>query len=170
MLAAVVAPLFGVFYTPGKPSPRAAFLSTLVGVITRVVLEFALPKDESLILPFNEDEFYTYGPAASTAFPTFFDNPAEEVWDPTDEAQKCDNSTRWEDYTGVDSLAALAASVLVFVAVTALEGGGHNALFTFNGLEGYEKDLGHHEGEGEKGTKEVADSDEVDEKADEAEA
>lgn len=50
MFAAVVAPLFGCFYAT-NPSPRAALLAVCCGVITRIVLEFALPKDSFLILP-----------------------------------------------------------------------------------------------------------------------
>lgn len=141
MFAAVVVPLFGVFYTPGgNPSPRAAFLSVVVGATTRVVLEFALPKDGYLILPYNHPEFVDYGPAASADFPTFFD--MEEVWDP--EAFPCD-APQLEDYTGVDSLAAPLGALIVYVVVTMLERASGGPLFTFPGLEGYEKYLGDHE-------------------------
>jgi len=89
MLAGVVAPLFGCFYAK-NPSPRAAFCSLLAGVIVRVVLEFALPKDGYLILPYNLDEFFDYGPAASAKLPTFFDAPAEDLWDPS--VEPCDSA------------------------------------------------------------------------------
>jgi len=142
MLAGVVAPLFGCFYTK-NPSPRAAFLAVLAGVITRVVLEFALPKDGLLILPFDYPEFYGYGPAASTAYPTFFDEPEADLWDPA--AEPCE-AEQLEDYTGVDSLSAFACSILVFVTVQFIENWrGGKALFTFPGLEPYEKDLKKHE-------------------------
>jgi len=142
MLAAVVAPLFGCFYAT-KPSPRAALLSLLSGVIVRLVLEFALPKDGLLILPFNYPEFYDYGPAASANYPVFFDEPAADLWDPTEEP--CDQA-QLEDYTGVDSLSAFLCSILVFLLVQTVEkANGYKPIFTLRGLEPYEKDLGHHD-------------------------
>lgn len=56
VLASCVVPLFGCFYTK-KPSPLAAFLAILSGIIVRVVLEFALPKDGFVIAPYPGDEF-----------------------------------------------------------------------------------------------------------------
>lgn len=53
VLASVVAPLFGAYYTK-EPSPRAALVSIMMGTITRVALEFALPKDGYLVLPYNK--------------------------------------------------------------------------------------------------------------------
>jgi len=141
MFAAVVAPLFGCFYSPGEPSPRAALLSVIAGATTRVVLEFALPKDGFLILPFELDEFLDCGPAASANLPTFFDAPAEELWDP--DAEPC-ISERFEDYTGVDSLASFLVSVLVFVGVALLERCVGKALFTMPGLSPYTKNFHEH--------------------------
>lgn len=139
MLAAVVAPLFGCFYSPGTPSPRAAFCSVVCGVVTRITLEFALPKDGSLIFPFSSPEFQDPGSAASALFPTFLDKPAEQLWDPT--VDVC-NSTQLRDYTGVDSLASFVCSIIVFVAVTAIEHArGGKPLFDFPGLQPYEKVL-----------------------------
>lgn len=142
MFAAVVAPLFGCFYSPGEPSPRAALLSVITGAVTRVVLEFALPKDGFYILPYDYDEFLDYGPAASAALPTFFDAPAEDLWDPA--AEPCEGA-QFEDYTGVDSLAAFIASVVVFVLVTLLEKGVGKPLFSFPGLSPYEKNFHEHD-------------------------
>jgi hypothetical protein len=137
MLAAVVAPLFGCYYSPGTPSPRAAFCSVVCGIITRITLEFALPKDGFLILPFNQAEFQIPGAAASSLFPTFFDKPADQVWDPA--VDVC-NSTQLKDYTGVDSLSAFVVSIIVFVTVTAIEHArGGKPLFDFPGLQPYEK-------------------------------
>lgn len=137
MLAAVVAPLFGCFYSPGTPSPRAAFCSVVSGIVTRITLEFTLPKDGFLVMAFNLPEFQNPGSAASSLFPTFFDKPAEELWDPAVEV--C-NSTQLEDYTGVDSLSAFVVSAVVFVAVTAIEyARGGKPLFDFPGLQPYEK-------------------------------
>lgn len=134
-----MAPLLGCFYSPGKPSPRAALCSVICGIITRVVLEFVLSKDGFLILPFNKPEFQNPGSAASSLFPTFFDKPVEELWDPAVEV--C-NSTQFKDYTGVDSLSAFLCSIVVFVSVTALEyARGGKPLFDFPGLRPYEKNL-----------------------------
>lgn len=138
MFAAVVVPLFGVFYSPGTPSPRAAFVSVVAGAATRVVLEFALPKDGFLLLPFNEEEFYNYGAPTSSKYPTFYDLPPEEVWDPATEP--CEQE-QYEDYTGVDSLASFLACLICFVGVTALEHCIKKPLFDFPGLTGYEKEI-----------------------------
>lgn len=140
VLAAVIAPLFGCFYAK-NPSPRAALCSVLVGIIVRVTLEFALPKDDSLLVPFDYPEFFNVGPAASTLLPTFVDGPAGSVWDPTVEV--CEQE-QYKDYTGVDSLSAFLASILVFMFIQFVEyKQGGRALFLFPGGEGYEKDLGH---------------------------
>lgn len=56
VLASTVVPLFGCFYTK-KPSPLAAVLAILSGALTRVILEFSLPKDGFVIAPFPGDEF-----------------------------------------------------------------------------------------------------------------
>jgi Na+/proline symporter len=56
VLASVVVPLFGCFYTR-KPSPLAALLAILAGALSRVILEFTLPKDGFVIAPYGGDEF-----------------------------------------------------------------------------------------------------------------
>lgn len=122
VLASAVVPLFGCFYTT-KPSPLAAFCSILAGVFVRVFLEFTLPKDGFVILPYPGDEFLNYGPAASTLYPPFFDKPQEEIWDPTVEGQQCDQP-QYNDWTGVDSLAAPIAAAVVFISVQWLERNG----------------------------------------------
>lgn len=48
-LAAAVVPLFGCFYTK-NPRPAAAFASVLTGIITRIILEFTLPKVRQLVV------------------------------------------------------------------------------------------------------------------------
>jgi len=50
VFATVVVPLFGCFYAE-TPSPRAALLAIVGGMVTRIVLEFALPKDGFFLLP-----------------------------------------------------------------------------------------------------------------------
>lgn len=59
VLATVVVPLFGCFYTK-NPSPSAAFLSIICGALTRIIMEFTLPKDGFLLLPYDVPEFCTY--------------------------------------------------------------------------------------------------------------
>ncbi|KAL3789680.1 LOW QUALITY PROTEIN: hypothetical protein HJC23_003881, partial [Cyclotella cryptica] len=122
VLASAVVPLFGCFYTK-KPSPLAAFCSILAGVFVRVFLEFTLPKDGFVILPYPGEEFLNYGPAASTLYPPFFDKPQEELWDPTASGQECDQ-IQYNDWTGVDSLAAPIAAAVVFISVQWLERNG----------------------------------------------
>jgi Na+/proline symporter len=63
-LAAAVVPLFGCFYAK-VPRPAAAFASVVTGIIVRIILEFTLPKDSFLLLPYSGDEFLNFGPAAS---------------------------------------------------------------------------------------------------------
>jgi len=125
MFATCVVPLFGCFYTK-KPSPLAALCSICTGILVRVILEFALPKDGFLILPFPGDDFLNTGAAASTAFPTFFDQPEEDIWDPS--VDQCEQP-RFNDWTGVDSLAAPLASAIVFVIIQWLERNG--PIFSF---------------------------------------
>jgi hypothetical protein len=134
VLATAVVPLVGGFYAK-KPSPRAAFCSVVVGAVTRVVLEFVLPKDGFLIYPFNAPEFYDYGSAASANFPPFFDMEQDMLWNP--DAEPC-TQQQFEDYTGVDSLTAFGAAIIVYLTVQFLERNG-KVLFTFPGLEPYDK-------------------------------
>ena len=138
VLATVVIPLFGCYYTK-SPSPAAALLSIISGAATRIILEFILPKDGFLVLPFPEDEFLDYGPAASAKFPRFFDQPDHLLWDL--DTEKC-NQERFEDYTGIDSLAAFFVSLLVFVAVQIIEHTTGCPLFYLPGLKPYIKEFG----------------------------
>jgi Na+/proline symporter len=119
VLATVVPSLFGCFYAK-TPRPNAALLSFLVGIIVRIVLEFVLPKDGWLLLPYDQPEYYNYGAASSANVPVFVDAPANITWNPEDPAQACDQ-VQYKDYQGVDSLAAFAASILTFVTVQYLE-------------------------------------------------
>jgi Na+/proline symporter len=138
VFASVVVPLFGCFYAK-KHSSLAALLSILVGVIVRVVLEFALPKDGFLIAPYAGDEFLNYGSAASSLYPPFLDFPEELIWNP--ETEQCQQE-RYRDFTGLDSLAAPAASLLVYLTVQFLERNGPLIQFKEGGLmTGYLKDF-----------------------------
>jgi hypothetical protein len=138
VFACVIAPLFGCFYAK-NPSPRAALCSVTIGIILRVTLEFALPKDGLLVLPLDFPEFYNYGSAASTLLPTFVDGASGSVWDPV--VEPCEQE-KYSDYTGVDSLAAFGASTLVFLLIQFVEFKIGGPLFRFPGDIGYEKDLG----------------------------
>lgn len=136
VLATVVAPLFGCFYTK-NPSPRAAFCSVICGAFTRILLEFVLDKDGFLLMPYNDIIFYNYGTAASTALPTFIDDPAN-WWDQTLEI--CEQ-VQFRDFTGVDSLSAFVCSILVFISVQCIEVYWlKRPLFNFPGLEPYRKE------------------------------
>lgn len=135
VLATVVAPLFGAFYT-SNPSPRAALLSILAGAVARVTMEFTLPKDGFLLIPFGGDEFLDYGTAASANFPVFFDEPSDLLWDPA--AEEC-NQRRFEDYTGVDSIAAFLLSIIVFVVFQGIDDMNGTPSFSFPGMTPYEK-------------------------------
>eukprot|EP00980_Cylindrotheca_fusiformis_P020078 scaffold7161_cov133-Cylindrotheca_fusiformis.AAC.1 len=137
VLASVVVPLFGCFYCK-KPSPLAAFCSILAGVITRIVLEFALPKDGYLIAPYDGDEFLNYGPAASSAVPPFWDYPEKDRWDQDEEP--CVQE-RYRDYSGVDSVAAPVACLIVFLLIQFLERNGPLINFAEDGpFAGYLKE------------------------------
>lgn len=63
-------------------------------------------------------------------------NTAGEVWDP--ETEVCDQEL-FRDFTGVDSLSAFLASIIVFLSVQFLEHHKGGPLFTFPGMEGYVK-------------------------------
>jgi len=148
VLATVVVPLFGCFYTKNHSS-NAALLAIICGGLVRVILEFALPKDGFLLLPFGQDEFLDYGTAASVNFPVFFDEPSDLLWDAgTDTCEQ----RRFEDYTGVDSLAAFITCLIVFLSVHFAEQAKGGPLFSFPGNVGYNKNMGGDEdyAEGEK--------------------
>ena len=123
VFAGCVVIIFTAFYLE-NPSPNAALASVLSGSIVRIILEFALPKDGMLILPFSGDEFLDYGVPTSSYFPSFFDVPEFLKWQGVDgdgaafysiDAQ-C-KQDRLEDYTGLDSLIAPVVSLIVFFAV-----------------------------------------------------
>jgi Na+/proline symporter len=137
MFATSVVPLVACFYCT-KPSPRAALASVLAGGGTRIVLEVVLNKDGSLIAPFGSDNFLNVGAAASSAFPTFMDVNATQMWDAS--AETC-QQVRFQDWTGLDSLVSFLVSLLVFVTFQIIERMCGRPLFWFPWGEGYEKDL-----------------------------
>lgn len=92
-----------------------------------------------MLLPFQYDEFLNYGVAPSEKLPLFWDAPADAIWDPA--SQPC-VQTRYDDYTGTDSIASFVAAVFVFTAVQTMENRrGGKPLFDFKGLRGYRKDI-----------------------------
>lgn len=139
--ASCVVTLFAGFYVK-DPSPTAAFLSICIGALTRFILEFALPKDGSLIYPFDGDEYIHLdsGAGANSFVPGFTDMPDLLLWNGThvDESNWPGNpdeapygvgpegaadcpGPRYEDYTGVDSLVSPVVSLFVFVVFHALD-------------------------------------------------
>jgi hypothetical protein len=132
VLASVVVPLLGAYYTK-TPRPLAALCAMITGIVTRVIMEFAIPKDGFLIMPFPGTEFLNYGSAASTAFPTFFDKASGEVWDPS--VEQCEQE-RYNDWTGIDSLVAPVAAFIVFATVQFLERNGPIFNFSPDGVMG----------------------------------
>jgi hypothetical protein len=140
VLATVVVPLFGCFYA-ANPSPRAALCCIVVGLLVRVILEFTLPKDGYLLLPFGGDEFLDYGPAASSLFPSFIDVNRTLIWNP--DTEPCEQ-TRFSDYTGVDSLAALLAGLISYLTIQYIEFVRGAPIFQLGGMDGYVKDTTEH--------------------------
>jgi len=136
VLATCVVPLFGAFYAK-TPRPNAALFAMIAGAATRVALEFTLPKDGYAIFPFKGEEFKDVGPAVSANFPTFFDVPADQMWDPATE--QC-QQRQFKDYTGVDSMTAFAVSIVVFCFVQFVERNGPMFTLPF-GQVGYEKEI-----------------------------
>lgn len=131
VLATVVVPLIACFYVR-NPSPRAALVSMVGGAITRLALEFTLPKDGSTTLPFRNPAFLNHGSAASTALPTFVDAMVNATWDP---ARESCNADYYKDFTGVDSIAAFLVSLTLFITIQTWEANHDYPLFSFPGGE-----------------------------------
>lgn len=113
VLAGCVVPIFAAFYCPDA-SPVAGLYAMAAGSILRIILEFALPKDGNLILPFKTEEFLDYGTPKVSLFPNFLDVPPEDHWTPGED--QCPQ-TRLKDFTGVDSLASPLFCLIVFFVV-----------------------------------------------------
>lgn len=115
VLAGCIAPLFAAIYFKKTVTPGGALAAVLFGSILRAVLEFALPKDGSLVIPRGEFNF-DYGPGQIGPLPTFIDAPATEQWDP----ESCEQP-RLEDWTGLDSLLSPIVSVIVMFTWSFIE-------------------------------------------------
>ncbi|GLI60824.1 hypothetical protein VaNZ11_002935, partial [Volvox africanus] len=120
VFAGVLVPLLAAVYYP-RGSPNAGLLACLSGSAVRLILEFTLPKDGSLVA-FGKYALQ-YGPALP-GLPAFMqiDAPDQQssvrVWDP--DTLKCDQRPL-RDWTGLDSLISPAVSLLVFVGVALFE-------------------------------------------------
>ncbi len=72
-----------------------------------------------------------YGPAASAAFPPFWDQPPDQLWD--DAAEEC-VQPRLKDFSGVDSVVSPLVALLVFATVQFLERNGPIIQFSKEGM------------------------------------
>ncbi|EOD41976.1 hypothetical protein EMIHUDRAFT_194620 [Emiliania huxleyi CCMP1516] len=100
MLAGSVIPLFAAVYWPSC-KPIAAFASIMAGSFSRLILEFALPKDRLLLLLGDYAQTYgagIYDPNMLNIFLGIADGNIDDV---------CPQS-KLADYSGVDSLVAPA--------------------------------------------------------------
>lgn len=123
VFASCFVPLMFATYWGQRCSPNAGLLSVIAGGVTRVVLEFTLPKDGSLVA------FGTYakqfGPAIP-GLPAFLEvQPPSAaatagIWDPDKET--CDQKPM-SDWTGLDSLVSPVVCLLVFLTVHFIERG-----------------------------------------------
>lgn len=104
MLAGCVVPMFAAVYWK-KCNPLAACIAMLAGSITRLILEFALPKDGLLLLVGTYAK--SFGPGAYLE-PFDADNNWVEGGCPQE---------KLEDWTGVDSLISPGVSLLFLVAL-----------------------------------------------------
>ncbi|EFJ45094.1 hypothetical protein VOLCADRAFT_94586 [Volvox carteri f. nagariensis] len=120
VFAGVLVPLLAAVYYP-RASPNAGLLACVSGSLVRLVLEFTLPKDGSLVA-FGQYALQ-YG-SALAGLPAFMqiDPPDQQdfagVWDP--DSLTCDQPPL-SDWTGLDSLISPVVSLLVFVAVSLFE-------------------------------------------------
>ena len=109
MLAGCIVPLIGAFYVKNL-SPTCGLISVISGSLTRLILEYTLPKDGFLLFPFNGDEYLDYGSVSTTLYPGFINVNPNLQWDPNTCKQN-----RFEDYTGIDSLVSPMVSLFSFI-------------------------------------------------------
>ncbi|KAG5185986.1 Solute:Sodium symporter family [Tribonema minus] len=107
-LSSTIAPLLAIVHAPNRITPSGGVVALLGGMSTRVILEFALPKDGSFVLPYGQ---YAYGYGEGQAgLPSFVDAPDGGTWN----AAACD-APRLRDWTGLDSLVSpLVCTALLF--------------------------------------------------------
>ncbi|KIY96757.1 hypothetical protein MNEG_11203 [Monoraphidium neglectum] len=122
VFASCLVPLFAATYWHNI-SPNAGFLSCLSGGLTRVILEFTLPKDGTLIA-FGTYALH-YGKALA-GLPAFLEvqpptaAPTAGLWEP--EKDTC-VQTPMRDLTGLDSLVSPCVCLVVLLLVQLIERG-----------------------------------------------
>ena len=136
VLAGCIVPLFACFYVK-DPLPTPGLASIIGGTLMRLILEFSLPKDGFLLLPYEKDEFLDYGVPQSDLYPGFFDVTDDLKWDKS----TCKQS-RFKDYTGVDSLASPVFSFVVFAVVHLWEKSRGKPLIGGKYMTPYTKEIG----------------------------
>ncbi|PNW87979.1 hypothetical protein CHLRE_01g009400v5 [Chlamydomonas reinhardtii] len=120
VLAGCLVPLLAAVYYP-RGSPNAGLLSCLGGSILRLILEFTLPKDGSLVIAGKYAFLYGSGLPGLPSFMTITPESAAAdagVWNPDTEV--CDQPPM-KDWTGLDSLVSPAFSLFLFVSVSVFE-------------------------------------------------
>jgi hypothetical protein len=131
-LSGAVAPLFAAIYGKKTVTPGGALAGVLGGVMMRVILEFSLPKDGSLVAPFGS---YSIGYAdAVPGVPAFIDVPnaasstsLSTTWDDT----TC-GAPQLEDWTGLDSLISPVFATICMMLVSFIEiRRGRKTIWTF---------------------------------------
>eukprot|EP00775_Hariotina_reticulata_P010197 gene10197-10358_t len=120
VLAGCLVPLLAAVYWPGM-TPNAGILACICGSSLRIILEFKLPKDGSLVA-FGQYAL-NYG-AAVAGLPTFMEtvpdsNAAGSLrWNP--DKDTC-QQTPMRDWTGLDSVLSPIFCLAVLVTVWAIE-------------------------------------------------
>ena len=120
MFAGCVVPMFAAVYWK-KCKPTAAFASLICGSITRLILEFALPKDELLLLVGSFAQTFAAGLYDYNDFKKFMNwdvlvGAANAVDYGTTEAMNDVCPQRMlQDWTGVDSLIAPVVSLVAIL-------------------------------------------------------
>ncbi|KAG2486309.1 hypothetical protein HYH03_015013 [Edaphochlamys debaryana] len=120
VLSGCLVPLIAAVYYP-QSSPNAGILACLGGSILRLILEFTLPKDGSLVA--WGQYALQYGTALA-GLPSFMEIDPPElqsssgVWNP--DADTCAQEPM-EDWTGLDSVISPCFCLLIFVGVSVYE-------------------------------------------------
>ncbi|KAF6257333.1 Sodium:solute symporter family-domain-containing protein [Scenedesmus sp. NREL 46B-D3] len=118
VLAGCFVPLMAAIYWPSM-TPNAGIISCVCGSTLRILLEFLLPKDGSLVA-FGQYALH-FGKAIA-GLPTFMEVMPEGngslLWDPQQDT--CDQAPM-RDYTGLDSLLSPVFCLVVMLSVWGLE-------------------------------------------------
>lgn len=121
VLAGTIFPLIAEIYFPNWVTPSGAIIGTVLATFARTILEYTLPKDGSLVMPFGSYGF-DYGDG-QPGVPGFVDSP--DVW-----AKDTCEQQRLDDWTGVDSLISPGICMIVTLLFSYIElKTGKNALW-----------------------------------------